>query len=136
MHTFVTVRTLVLNDKGQALLLRRPLHDYNRPGQWDFPGGKLEPDEDLTEAAKRETLEESGIVARDPKLVWATSEVRNQAGGTWLFFLDQYPDTPRVTISDEHTEYRWLPLDDVSKEITYYQHLNFLRYVIDHKLAA
>ena len=30
-------------------------------GQWYLPAGKMEPGEDITEAAKREVLEETGL---------------------------------------------------------------------------
>ena len=37
-------------------------------GLWEFPGGKIEEDESSAEAAKREVLEEVGIVIPLPKL--------------------------------------------------------------------
>lgn len=53
----VAVSLLVKNDVDQVLLVKT----YNR--SWDLPGGQVELGESLIDAAKRETLEESGIVA-------------------------------------------------------------------------
>lgn len=43
------------NDK---LLLCKRNHSSNHGGLWEFPGGKLEKDEDLTQCLKRELKEE------------------------------------------------------------------------------
>ena len=56
-----TVCTVVINEEGKVLLVSRKDND----GDFGFPGGKLEPGETLLEAAARELLEETGIIA-DP----------------------------------------------------------------------
>ncbi|WP_456431186.1 (deoxy)nucleoside triphosphate pyrophosphohydrolase [Thermosulfuriphilus sp.] len=55
------VAALILNEtKGTLLLCRRP-EGKIRGGLWEFPGGKLEPGEDLETALFREIAEELGI---------------------------------------------------------------------------
>jgi len=60
----VTVDCLIyrLNDAGinEVLLIRRANDPFKN--QWALPGGFIEMDEDLHEAAKRELFEETGIV--------------------------------------------------------------------------
>ena len=51
---------VILNDKGQVLLAKRP-DDKHQGGLWEFPGGKVEPDEPVLEALTRELDEELGI---------------------------------------------------------------------------
>jgi 8-oxo-dGTP diphosphatase len=56
----VRVAAAVIRHGGRVLLTRRP------PGgplglQWEFPGGKIEPDETVEEALVREIREELGI---------------------------------------------------------------------------
>ena len=62
---FVRAAVLVpLHDKDgepHVLLTRRPPHMRNNPGQFAFPGGKLEPDEADLAAALREAREEVGL---------------------------------------------------------------------------
>jgi 8-oxo-dGTP diphosphatase len=51
---------IVINPKGEVLLARRPIGaEYG--GFWEFPGGKVEPDETVEEALVRELKEEIGI---------------------------------------------------------------------------
>lgn len=52
---------IVPNDLGELLIAKRPAH-WMGGGFWEFPGGKIEPNEDAEAALKRELLEEVGIV--------------------------------------------------------------------------
>lgn len=51
---------LVWRDDGQLYIQRRPAEGL-LGGLWEFPGGKVEPGEAPAAAAKRETLEETGL---------------------------------------------------------------------------
>jgi len=51
---------VICNDQGQVLIAKRPL-DKHQGGLWEFPGGKVEADEDVLAALKRELHEELGI---------------------------------------------------------------------------
>ena len=51
----VSAAAIVINDKNELLLIRGP-----RRG-WEMPGGQVEEGESLSQAAIRETKEESGI---------------------------------------------------------------------------
>jgi 8-oxo-dGTP diphosphatase len=55
-----------------AVLIARRADDQHLGGAWEFPGGKVEPGEDPETAAKRELLEETGLVASklEPLLVF------------------------------------------------------------------
>ncbi|WP_053057566.1 NUDIX hydrolase [Rubrobacter aplysinae] len=59
------------NTEPRALLLRR-----RKPpvGLWENPGGMLEPGEDFAAAARRETLEETGVDAHPGPAWWARVE--------------------------------------------------------------
>lgn len=51
---------VILNDRGQILIDRRRAGG-SMGGLWEFPGGKIEPNETVTECIKREIREELGI---------------------------------------------------------------------------
>jgi 8-oxo-dGTP diphosphatase len=55
----VAVAVLIRSD-GAALLARRPASKVYA-GYWEFPGGKVEPGEDVADALRREIREELGI---------------------------------------------------------------------------
>jgi 8-oxo-dGTP diphosphatase len=46
--------------RGGEILISRRLDDAERGGQWEFPGGKVEPGEGEPEALRREIAEELG----------------------------------------------------------------------------
>lgn len=63
----LVVTTLPVTDTGELVLLRRGIEPGI--GWWAQPGGFLEVDETVTEAARRETLEETGLVIDPGEIV-------------------------------------------------------------------
>tara|TARA_R110002096_G_scaffold3025_2_gene15468 strand:- start:3887 stop:4555 length:669 start_codon:yes stop_codon:yes gene_type:complete len=63
-HPAVTVDVVIFtvrNDELKVLLIKRALEPFN--GQWALPGGFVEMEESLLDAAKRELREETGVAA-------------------------------------------------------------------------
>ena len=62
---------ILMRDNGDVLLGQRP---EGKPyaGYWEFPGGKVEEDESIADALRREFVEELGItvVSAEP---WTSS---------------------------------------------------------------
>ncbi len=63
----LVVTTLPVNDAGEVVLIRRGIPPGY--GSWAQPGGFLEIDETVSEAAVRETLEETGLLVEPGELV-------------------------------------------------------------------
>lgn len=55
---------VILNPDGKVLIAKRP-DDVHQGGLWEFPGGKLESDEPVEVALKRELQEELGVDIQD-----------------------------------------------------------------------
>jgi 8-oxo-dGTP diphosphatase len=53
-----TASAIVFDDQQRVLLVH-----HNKIGRWLYPGGHIDPDEDPTQAAIREVLEETGVSA-------------------------------------------------------------------------
>ncbi|HUQ04551.1 MAG TPA: NUDIX domain-containing protein [Kofleriaceae bacterium] len=51
---------------GLEVLLVHPAGHYNRRAPWGIPKGQPNPSEPLEEAARRETMEETGVVVEGP----------------------------------------------------------------------
>lgn len=54
------VGAIFINDKNEVFCAKRPLNK-NFGGLWEFPGGKIEKNESLEEAIKREIFEELNL---------------------------------------------------------------------------
>lgn len=56
----IVVAAGLIRHNGRLLITQR-LHGSHGALKWEFPGGKLEPDEDPKDCLKREIMEELGI---------------------------------------------------------------------------
>jgi ADP-ribose pyrophosphatase YjhB (NUDIX family) len=63
----LVVTTIPVTDDGRVILLRRGIEPGY--GAWAQPGGFLEVDETVTEAARRETFEETGFVIEPGEII-------------------------------------------------------------------
>ncbi len=62
------VAALIEND-NKILIAKRSTGDSNVLGKWEFPGGKVEPDEDEFHAIEREILEEFELIIKANKFI-------------------------------------------------------------------
>jgi len=111
-----SVNVAVVNGRGEILLIRRSDND-----NWALPGGGVDLGESLTQAAVRETQEESGVdceitgllgIYTDPEhliLYTSNGEVRQE----FSIVLTARPTGGQPTPSTETSEVRWVPLADV-----------------------
>lgn len=102
-------------------------------GHWDFVKGKIEPEENRYEAALRELQEETGItsVTLDPDFSESFSYIYTERDGivtkkTVHFFIGCTPDT-QITLSPEHINYAWLPLQEALEQLSFKNAQNVLK---------
>jgi ADP-ribose pyrophosphatase YjhB (NUDIX family) len=111
-----SVNVVVVNDQGEILLIRRSDND-----NWALPGGAIDLGESVTQAAIRETKEESGIdcevtgligIYSDPKhIILYTSN--GEARQEFSIVLTARPTGGYRTPSDESTEVRWVSPSEI-----------------------
>lgn len=136
MDVISVSKSIIVNDERKILLLRRTASDDRRPNEWDIPGGHVDEGELPPEAAARETAEEAGIQVevRDLVLVYAMTEVpKDGLSVTWLFHRGHTAESD-VTLSEEHSEFQWVSLDEALTMITYHRQNKALQYVRDNDL--
>jgi 8-oxo-dGTP pyrophosphatase MutT (NUDIX family) len=131
----VVAKVLLVNTQKEVLVLRRSETDQRRPGQGDIPGGWVDPGEDFTAAAIRETEEEAGITLRpdDLQLVYTHTASLEVGNTSWLFFVGK-TNKIEFKISSEHDQAQWVTLDEAIEKIPYKVQNDFLLYVKDNKL--
>ncbi|HNZ86538.1 MAG TPA: NUDIX domain-containing protein [bacterium] len=91
----------------KLLLLYKDIDDY-----WEFPGGKVEEDESISEAALRETMEEIGCKVKILKHLVAIEFEKN--GKTYVShkFLANIESGMPYADGIEHSDILWLPIKD------------------------
>lgn len=99
----IRVLAAVIRDADRYLVCLRPAHKRHG-GYWEFPGGKLKPDETLLEAASRELREELGVEVQS---VGETLYSCQDPGSNFLieFVEVQVTGIPQPI---EHDEIRWV----------------------------
>lgn len=91
---------------GQILICQRPAGGA-LAGQWEFPGGKVDPGETPGQALVRELREELGVEARAGTLVFEHTHAYapDRVAHLMFFAVEILSGDPQAL---EHTEIRWV----------------------------
>ena len=96
----------------EILLLRRRPDDTSFPGAESLPSGGVDPGEGLLEGLARELSEEigraPGTLPLDPFAAWFDYVSRSGIRKRQFTFAIPHDGTP-VVLSEEHTDFRWIP---------------------------
>jgi 8-oxo-dGTP diphosphatase len=107
----IAVKSFIVKD-GKVLLIRRSNLTKHKPGQWDIPGGRLEPGENPFDGLTRETMEETGLDIEIVAPLYIDYFRRDDGQQiTMIIFLCK-PRSDEIRLSKEHSEYRWTDLSD------------------------
>jgi 8-oxo-dGTP diphosphatase len=111
----VAVAALVRNRAGKVLLMRHPQRG------WEFPGGQVEPGEDLITALKREVKEETGVTISVGRLVCVNSNVKPEGRFPTKVMLDFLATATggKLTGSVESPEVGWFERDRALPMVTH-----------------
>jgi len=107
----IKVVAALIKKEDKYLMAKRSTGDSNTLGKWEFPGGKVEPNEDEMQAIERE--------------IWEEFEVKVKAKEFITNHICEYPDKTidlRLYKCDyidgdfslhAHSEYSWAELDEI-----------------------
>lgn len=121
MHQLAITADLVIFLKGprpstpQVLLIERKHDPF--AGHWALPGGFVDPDETLEQAATRELEEETGVTGLTLIQLQAFGDPgRDPRGRTvTIAFLALLDHAPRVTAGDDASKAQWFSVDALPK---------------------
>lgn len=104
---------LVHNEKALILQADSPTHGK----YWDFPGGRVQASESLTDALLREVSEEVPSftnISIESLVHGARLALLNQSDvGLVLFFFKIAADFEEIALSEEHVGYRWVSQNEI-----------------------
>jgi 8-oxo-dGTP diphosphatase len=95
---------------GQRVLAAARAYPPELAGLWEFPGGKVEPDETEAEALVRECREELGVAITVGERVGGDLATGNGKYLLRVYFAELIEGEPHAK---EHAELRWLAPDEL-----------------------
>lgn len=123
-----SVGAIILNANNEVLIMYSARNKY-----WEFPKGKVEPGERELDTLKREMFEETGIKRfrlhpNFREFLYYTFRVGHQLiQKVVVYYLFKTGST--VVVSDEHKDYKWVPIEDVAHYLKHVNQRDLLRRV-------
>ena len=133
-------KILIINDDGNVLTLTLSEHlKYpEKSYQPDLPGGIVDAGEPENLGVIREVQEECGIDLDPAKIRLAYAETvydeKENKSVTKLLYITHLDDAPAVTLSWEHSDYKWVSVTEL-QSIDMRSFFNrAIQYVVVHKI--
>ncbi len=105
----LAVKAILLDSQSRCLLLRRSPANRSVVGQWEWPGGKVDPGEEFADAVVRETREECGLEVALTGVGGVTS-FEMPVGQIVLLCMEVRRTGGEICLSHEHDDFAWVPL--------------------------
>lgn len=126
------VKALVSNESGKILLLRTSITNHKKTSNWNgqtywnLPGGRMARGESITDSLLRELKEETGMdeVLIGEQFYSVVSNFRipvndSDVGLLLMIYKCTTKGTAVITLSPEHDDYRWVPVNEVKELLSY-----------------
>ena len=120
------VAGIILADDDRVLAARRA-PDEAMPGNWEFPGGKVEPGESEAEAVEREIAEELGVEVRALRCLERLEHGYHSLVVELSFWLCEPVGALGELRLSAHDQTRWLQNDDLTSVEWLEPDIDFIR---------
>lgn len=102
---------LILNKEGKILMLLRNKEDKIEPNKWGPVGGHLETSLSPERNVKKEIKEETGLTVLECNLIHIKDLKQNKK---IYYFVCTLPNYYEIVLNErEHTQYKWMSLEDI-----------------------
>ena len=110
----LAVKAVIFDEHGRCLPIRRSNQCRNFVGQWEWPGGKVDPGEDFADAVVREAKEETSLEVEITGLAGAT-QFEMPSINVVLLCMETRVIVGQTRLSEEHDDFVWVPLSNLDK---------------------
>ena len=124
MNAKLAVKSFII-DNNKLLVIKRRLNDIQKPGIWEIPGGRLNIGEDPFIGLKRETKEETNLDIEIIKPLTVRHFTRDDNQIITLIIFLCKPLYKNIKLSEEHTDYDWINIEDNKLADFYRKEVNF-----------
>jgi 8-oxo-dGTP pyrophosphatase MutT (NUDIX family) len=107
----IAVKAIIV--KGDKALVLKEESRYNG---YDLSGGKIDENESIEEALKRELNEEIGLkefTTGNLVHVYERKDYKKEGFSLMLVFYQVFASDFEITLSEEHNEYKWISKQDI-----------------------
>lgn len=107
----IKVARAIIEKENSLLAVQRSAKDKS-PLMWEFPGGKIENNENIEQCLERETIEEIGVKIKSYKFLFSYfNKHNNQLYEVFVYKI--IPDNYKIKLSADHNGYKWLSLKEI-----------------------
>lgn len=103
-------------------------------GQWRMVGGKVKENETYWRAALREIREETSLVPNEFWVVPTLNQFYEPQTDSILpipAFAARIPLDPKITLDEEHSEYKWIGIEDIHQFIPWPEQRRIMHIIFD-----
>jgi ADP-ribose pyrophosphatase len=112
-----SVVAIVENDEGNVVLVRICRYTTGAT-EWELPAGGLEIEESITDAARREVLEETGYASHSHRLIYSYHPMSGSANKLFHIVHCRGGESVQAFDRNEVSEIRWFTRDELRRLIT------------------
>ena len=102
----VSIKAIIIDD-NKALCLK------NERNEWDFPGGKINFNEDVEECLKREVMEETNLNIKNLKILKPFNLKFNDVPVFSVLYSAEISCDSSISINYEHSEYNFFSKSEI-----------------------
>ena len=108
------VSIVIFNEKNEILMIREKRYTVNRI-EWEIPAGKVEKGETIEEAARRESMEETGCLLKDLRYLCSQNPANGMSDCVCHVFAAKVAEEGSVLDNDEVAGKKWMSVKDVKQ---------------------
>ncbi len=108
------VSVVIFNENDEILMIREKRYTIGRI-EWEIPAGKVEKGETIEDAARRESIEETGCTLRDLRFLCSQNPANGMSDCVCHIFAAKVADEGAIKDIDEVAGKRWMSIPEVKQ---------------------